>query len=577
MASNLYGSDHIVDLLKLYGIEYAALNPGSSFRGLHDSIVNYADNRPEIIECPHEKIAVGVAHGYARATGKPMAAILHNLVGLLQGTMGIYYAYVDEAPVLVLGASGPMDTSRRRPYIDWIHTAQNQGDVVRDYTKWDDQPHNIDSVADSFARAHRVATTQPQGPVYLCYDVSLQEDPLAKAIPLPDPKRLAAAEPSALSPHNAEKVAEMLMSAKRPVVTADLMGRNPKAVDKLIELADLIAVPVVDLGRRLNFPSGHPMNLTGSNALTEADLILAFDVKDLYGPLTKLDRTTRETISAIKVDCKIIDIGLRDVNIKAWSQQFQKLPEVDLSLTADSEQALAQLIEACKGSMSKAMEGKIVARREQFTEVHSGLHQRWQEESRTDWDLKPMTTARLAWEVGQAIQSEDWVHTGSDLRGWVKRLWDFKRPEQFPGTALGTATQIGLALGVALAYRGTDKLVVDIQPDGDLMFDASALWVATHHKIPMLVVMYNNRAYYNDWEHQVLMARERGREEENAFLGMEIANPAPDFSKLAQSFGWYAEGPIDDPNEVGPAIQRAIKVIKETGQPALVDAITQPR
>jgi thiamine pyrophosphate-dependent acetolactate synthase large subunit-like protein len=188
-----------------------------------------------------------------------------------------------------------------------------------------------------------------------------------------------------------------------------------------------------------------------------------------------------------------------------------------------------------------------------------------------------MTTARLAWEVGQAIQSEDWVHTGSDLRGWVKRLWDFKRPEQFPGTALGTATQIGLALGVALAYRGTDKLVVDIQPDGDLMFDASALWVATHHKIPMLVVMYNNRAYYNDWEHQVLMARERGREEENAFLGMEIANPAPDFSKLAQSFGWYAEGPIDDPNEVGPAIQRAIKVIKETGQPALVDAITQPR
>lgn len=577
MASNRYGSDLIVDLLRLYGIEYASLNPGSSFRGLHDSIVNYADNQPEIIECPHEKIAVGVAHGYARATGKPMAAILHNLVGLLQGTMGIYYAYVDEAPVLVLGASGPMDTSRRRPYIDWIHTAQNQGDVVRDYTKWDDQPHNIDSVVDSFARAHRVATTQPQGPVYLCYDVSLQEDPLEKTIALPDPKRLAAAEPPALSPRSAEQVAEMLMNAERPVVTADLMGRNPKAVDKMVELADPIAVPVVDLGRRLNFPTRHPMNLTGSNALSEADLILAFDVKDLYGPLTKLDRTTRETVSAVKDGCKIIDIGLRDVNIKAWSQQFQKLPETDLSLTADSEQALAQIIEACKGLMGQAADGAIAARREQFTEVHNGLHQRWQEESHIDWELKPMTTARLAWEVGQAIEGEDWVHTGSDLRSWVKRLWDFKRPEQFPGIALGTATQIGLALGVALAHRGTGKLVVDIQPDGDLMFDASALWVATHHKIPMLVVMYNNRAYYNDWEHQVLMARERDREEENAFLGMEIANPAPDFAKLAQSFGWYAEGPIDDPNEVGPAIQRAIKVIKGTGQPALVDAITQPR
>ncbi|MPZ72576.1 MAG: hypothetical protein GEU74_04990 [Nitriliruptorales bacterium] len=134
-----YGSDVMVDAMQAYGLKYVSLNPGSSFRGLHDSLVNYGEGSPEIIECPHEKVAVGLAHGYTKASGEPMAVILHDVVGLLQGTMGIYYAYIDRSPVIVFGGTGPMALERRRPNIDWIHTANVQGNAVRDYTKWDDQ------------------------------------------------------------------------------------------------------------------------------------------------------------------------------------------------------------------------------------------------------------------------------------------------------------------------------------------------------------------------------------------------------------------------------------------------------
>ena len=173
-----YGSDLIVDLMHKYGIPFVSLNPGATFRGLHDSIVNYAGNNPEMILCQHEKIAVQIAHGYARATGKPMVAIAHDTVGLLHATNAIYYAYLDRAPIIVMGATGPMDTTRRRPGIDWIHTTVHQGQVVRDYVKWDRQPDNAQEIIDSFARGYRVATQEPQGPVYLCYDALLQENPL---------------------------------------------------------------------------------------------------------------------------------------------------------------------------------------------------------------------------------------------------------------------------------------------------------------------------------------------------------------------------------------------------------------
>lgn len=580
---NRYGSDLIVDLLNRYGVEFAALNPGSTFRGLHDSIVNYAGNRPEIIECPHEKIAVALAHGYAKVTGKPMAAILHNVVGLLHGSLGIYQAFMDRAPVLVLGATGPMESARRRPRIDWDHTALVQGEAVRHFVKWDDQPFGAEAVVDSFVRGYRVAVTEPQGPIYLCYDVAFQEEALDRAVPIPDPERAGLYTPLQAPAESLARAAAALVRAERPVIVADLLGRHPAAVPVLVELAETLAAPVVDLNGRFNFPNRHPLWSLSREPLREADAVLLLDVRDPYGALTDTNLFARTSEPVLPPGCTVIELGVGDLGIRSWSHQYQRYQPVDLSIMADTGVALPALLEACRhaGTAPSLPTGASTMRREErmahWRQRHAETLSRWQAEAQVDWNAQPMTNARLAAEVWAAIKDRDWVLTANTCNNWALKLWDFDRPDRHAGKSLGTSTQIGISLGVGLAYRGTGKLVVDIQPDGDLMFDAGALWVATHHRIPMLVVMYNNRAYYNDWEHQVEIAHERGRDPEMAYLGMEIDNPAPDFATLARSFGWYAEGPITDGDQVGPALARAIAAIETEGRPALVDCVTRFR
>jgi acetolactate synthase-1/2/3 large subunit len=178
--------------------------------------------------------------------------------------------------------------------------------------------------------------------------------------------------------------------------------------------------------------------------------------------------------------------------------------------------------------------------------------------------------------VWDAIQDEDWVLSAGTLERWTRRLWNFDKPYRHPGRSLGTATQFGISIGVALAHRDHRRLVVDMQPDGDLMYDAGALWTVAKHRIPMLVVMYNNRAYYNDWEHQVRMAKLRGTSVERAFIGMDMDDPAPDFAAMARSMGWYAEGPFESPGGLAAALRRAIAKVK-AGRPALLDTVTQKR
>ena len=152
MTTGKYGSDLMVEVIRGLGVPYISLNPGASFRGLHDSLVNWDGGGPELICCQHEKVAIGVAHGYAKVTGEPMAVALHDLVGLLQATMGIYYAFHDRVPMLIVGGSGPADTARRRPSIDWFHSANVQGNAVRDYVKWDDEPRSAQASVESLTR-----------------------------------------------------------------------------------------------------------------------------------------------------------------------------------------------------------------------------------------------------------------------------------------------------------------------------------------------------------------------------------------------------------------------------------------
>src|SRR5256885_2081799 len=569
-----WASDVIVDLLHAYELPYAALNPGASYRGLHDSIVNYGGNQPVMMLCQHEETAVQIAHGYAKASGKPMVAILHNLVGLLHANMAIYYAYADRAPVFIIGATGPMDETKRRPRIDWIHTALVQGEAVRAYTKWDYQPTVIDGAPESFARAYGVMMSEPRGPIYMCYDAWLQEQPLGHEVPLPP--RSAQKIPTALAPDPTalERAAKMLLAAKRPVIIAEFVGREPAGFHALVELAETLGAPVWDVNARLNFPSRHPLNLSMvKDVFRDADVLLCLDTRDWERATTELASTTREVKSVVPAGCKWIDIGFGDLEISSWAMDYQRLAHADLRILADTTLAIPALTALLKGKVRREPAAERRAAAEALGRKARG---EWEREAREDWDASPITLPRLATEVWNAIKGEDWVLTANTLEDWTRILWDFDQPYRHPGKSLGTATQLGISLGVALAHREAKRLVVDIQPDGDLMFDAGALWVAAKHRIPMLVVMYNNRAYYNDWEHQIRMAKLRGTPEERAYIGMDMDDPAPDFAALAKSLGWYAEGPIDKPADVAGALKRAIAKVK-AGQPALIDTITQKR
>lgn len=576
-AAQRYGSDVVVDLLRGFGIRYAALNPGATYRGLHDSIVNYGGNTPEMILATHEEIAVSIAHGYAKVTGKPMAAIVHDVVGLLHAAMTIYYAYVDRVPLILIGATGPLDRTKRRPYIDWIHSALVNGNAVRDYVKWDDQPATIADFPASFARAYRIATTEPAGPVYLCYDAGLQEQELSAPVPVDAMLKAALPSPVQGDPRAIDRAAGWLAAAERPVIVTEFTGRHPEAFQQLVTLAELLVAPVVDLNGRLSFPTRHPLNLTGGNALASADVVLAVDVGDLYRALNELDRDSRERTKKprLPAGAKIVDLGLMELRTSKWAEDLGQLQPVDLSIVADTRLALPQLIAALRERL-RPDDAVRTGRRDRIAAVHRDIHEHWAAEAAKDRDAIPMTPGRLAGEIWAVIKDEDWVLTANTLEDQALRLWDMDSPARHPGRAFGTATQIGTSLGVALAYKGTGKLVVDIQPDGDLLYDPGALWTAAHDRLPMLVVMYNNRAYFNDWEHQIRVARHRGTPEGNAFLGMDVSDPPVDFAMLARSFGWYAEGPVEDPRSVRPALERALREVKAS-RPALVDTIVRKR
>ena len=574
-----WASDVIVDLLHAYELPHAAINPGASYRGLHDSIVNYGRNRPTMMLCQHEETAVQIAHGYAKASGRPMVAILHNLVGLLHANMAIYYAYIDRAPIFIVGATGPMDETKRRPRIDWIHTAQGQGEAVRAYTKWDYQPHTIDGVPEAFARAYAVMMTEPRGPVYMCYDAWLQEQKLDHEVPLPP--RHAARVPSRLAPDRAElaRAADLVASARKPVIIAEYVGREAGGFRALVELAEAAGIPVYDVDSRLNFPTRHPLNMSmEKDVFRDADLILCLDTRDWERPTTELVSATRKRTSIVPSGARWIDIGFGDLELSSWALDYQRLHHADVRILADTSVAIPALTALLRARLKsdRKFAARARARAAGTAKRSAAKRARWAKESRRDWDASPIALPRLASEVWSAIRGEDWVLTAGTLEEWTRKLWDFDEPYRHPGRSLGTATQFGISLGVALAHRDKKRLVVDMQPDGDLMFDAGAMWVAAKHKIPLLVVMYNNRAYYNDWEHQIRMAKLRGTPVERAHIGMDMDGPAPDFAAMARSMGWYAEGPIDDPKKAAPALKRAIAKVK-SGQPALLDTLTQKR
>ena len=579
-----YGSDLVVDLLRAVGIEHIALNPGATFRGLHDSLVNYAEGRrPELILTTHEEIAVALAHGYAKARGTPMAAVVHDIVGLQHASMAIFNAFCDRAPVLVLGGTGPMDATRRRPWIDWIHTALVQGTQVRDYVKLDDQPASIGAIPEAFLRAWRVAQTEPSGPVYLCLDAALQEGALEWAVPMPDVARFRPATPPQADPRVIDEAAHRLVSARFPIILTESLGRHPTMVPALTRLAERLAAPLIDLAGesqgRPSVPSAHPLDMTEARhaVVGEADVVLALDVSSYLSGLAETDRSTRE-VRPLNEEAYLIAISLDDYALRSWAHTFQSLAPIDLPIAADTGLALPALLAAVEDRLTRdPRAAERQARAQRVAARQAALRREWRATLELERSSRPIAPSVLAAEIWEVIRNEDWILANGTGKGWARRLWDWEPARSYGGSG-GAGLGYGLpaALGVTLAHRGRGKLCVNLQADGDLLYVVSALYTASHHRLPLLTVMFNNRSYGNDEEHQDVVAKVRARPVENKVIGIRIDDPAPDFARIAQGFGVYAEGPIETVEAVGPALRRAVRIVRDEGRPALVDVITRP-
>jgi len=576
------GGDLMVDVFKHLKFEYFFSNPGSSFRGLQDSVIDYGGNKdPEFIMCCHEESSVGMAHGYAKIEGRPAGVLAHGTVGLQHASMGVYNAFCDRVPVYIVIGNG-IDATKRRPGVEWIHTVQDAASMVRDYTKWDDQPGSLQHFVESAVRAYKIATTPPYEPVLLVADSELQENPIKPDETFYIPKLPDTMPPQGDSAAVAE-CAKMLVAAESPVILADRCARTPKGVALLVELAELLQAPVVDQGGRMNFPSRHPLNHSGRarGLVAQADFILGLELTDFWGATHGYrDQLERTSWPETKQGVKLVSLASTDLFTRSNYQDFERFEDVDLAITGDAEATLPALVEAVKRQISADHKSAYEARGKKLAAIQKGALERSKADATYGWDASPISTARLCAELWAVIKGDDWslVSPMASVSNWPHRLWDFNKHYQYIGGPGGYGVGYGLpaATGAAVANKKHGRLTVSIQNDGDLMYAPGALWTQAHHKIPILSVMHNNRAYHQEVMHLQRMANRHNRGIDTARIGTAIVNPEIDFAKLAQSMGVHGEGPITDPKDLGPALQRAAAIVKR-GEPALVDVVTQPR
>ncbi len=575
------GSDFMVDVLQKLKIDYLAINPGSSFRGLHESVVNYGENaRPEILTCLHEEQAVAMAHGYAKAAGKPMAVACHGTVGLQHAAMAIYNAWCDYVPVIII-AGNHLDAAHRSGSVGWAHSAQDPVSLVRDFTKWDASPVSAEDFSESLVRGYRIALTPPMGPTVLVADADLQEEPLEKAPPIPN---LTVPRPPQGDLGAVRETARLLLEADSPVIVADRHARTQAGVDSLVELAELLQASVTDEGGRMNFPSNHHLNHTFApgGLMRSADLVLALEVNDVWGLLNKTrDYADRKTAFVGAENVKVVTIGTQDLFYKSNYQNFQRYLASDLAIAGDSEATLPSLIEAVREEMTKSHRNKIAKRKLAAAELFAKGRGKALDDARYGWDSSPISMPRLCMELWHQIKDKDWsLVSRSDFQSfWPRKLWDFDKHYQYLGGSGGAGIGYGApaAVGAALAFRGRGVLPINIQSDGDLLYGPTALWTAAHHNLPLLSVMHNNGGYHQEFMHLQRMASRRRRGiETTAKIGNAFNDPPIDFAAMAKSMGVWSAGPISRPEELAPAITKALDVVSR-GEPALIDVICQPR
>jgi acetolactate synthase-1/2/3 large subunit len=576
------GGDYMVDVMRGLGIEYFAATPGNTFMGLHESVVNYGmTTQPNLryLTTMHEEASVAMAHGYAKIEGKPMACAFHATVGLQHASMAIYNAYCDRVPVFMLTGAG-IEADKRSSSVEWIHTAVDGPGMVRDYTKWDDTPGNLQGFGESATRAWKFAMTPPYGPTLLAVDTQLQEDEIRSATRLSVPSMSSMRPPSA-DANTVREIARMLVDAEHPLIHVDRCARTPEGLKLTVELAEALGAPVVDSGNRMGFPWRHPLNQSRrfGELRAQADVLLALEPGNPFELVTTRS-PAGELRRALKDGAKSITLSSAELYPKGNYQNLQRYAGmVDIAVQADAEASLPFLIEEVKRLMPAARSAHD-ARARAFAAMHRQDLDASRQEAVYGWDASPISMPRLTMELYEVMKSEDWSLLSHHYwqSSWSQRLWAAERHHQYIGGsgAEGVGYTSPASLGAALANQKHGRLSVAMVGDGDLMFGPGILWTAAHERIPILYVVHNNRAYHQEIMQLQAIANRRQRGVDRAGIGCAITDPNINYALVAKGLGVYSEGPIENPNDLGSALRRAVAVVRK-GEPALIDVVSQGR
>jgi benzoylformate decarboxylase len=560
-----WASDAIAELLSRMDFPYISLVPGASYRGFHDSIVNYLGNKnPRMLVNLHEEHAVAVAHGYAKVTDKPLPVALHSNVGLMHGTMAIFNAWCDRAPMLIFGANGPVDANERRPWIDWIHSTADMGAQIRDYTKWDDQPASVPAAFESILRANQLTRTQPCAPVYVCLDAGLQESKLEEEPEFPDISRFQPAEPPAPSEEQVARAADWLLRAKRPLIMLGRGSRDTGDWKRRVRLAELLGAAVItDMHNPAVFPTNHPNHLIeprfrpsprSIEIVKQADVVLVLDWLD---PAGYFAMTVKSNIGNSPA-AKIINVSVDSYLHRGWSKDHQALPAADLPILSSPDPFIAALVteveRRTKGKAKPLASFKVPP-------VPAAKQTLDRSRARGGMKLRDLADAVVATLKGKPVS-----YTKLPL-GWPGDAISFNHPLDYMGHdgGGGVGSGPGIAVGCALGLMNSGRIPVALVGDGDFLMGCNALWTAAHNKIPFLMVIANNRSYFNDETHQERMAVVRGRPPENKWIGQRLDDPAVDLAAMARAQGLQAEGPIWDAADLKAALKRGVAAVEKGG------------
>ena len=557
--TEIWGSDAIAAMLRALDIPYLALNPGASYRGLHDSIVNYIGNtQPQMLLCLHEESAVSIAQGYAKASDRMMGCVLHSNVGLMHASMSIFNAWCDRIPILLLGATGPWDAAKRRPWIDWLHTVADQGALIRDYTKWDNQPASVPATFEALLRAVQIADTAPRGPTYVNLDAAIQEAKIGPMPQLPDPRRFRAPASVLPAPELLEQAAKLLADAKNPVILMGRASRSEIGWKQRVALAEKLQAKVLtDLKMPAAFPTDHALHPVapgvffspaGCKLLREADVVLALDWYDLAGAL-------KQAWGSEPISAKIINVSPDQHVHRGWSMDYQGLPPVDVYMLCETDPVVPLLTDRVKARPAAAVQSRAVL---------------------PAADLSVVSIRALADAVNAATEGLDVCFTHLPL-GWNGEYRHFHHPMDYIGLngGGGIGAGPGISVGAGLALKGSGRIPVGILGDGDFLMGVTALWTAAHYQIPVLILVANNRSFYNDEVHQERVAKERSRPVENKWIGQQINQPDIDLAMMARAQGAEGIGPITRPEDLAGAVKQGLSYV-QAGKICVIDVRVLP-